>query len=610
MRWPVKRYRIEQEVPLPRWRVWELLANTDHLNRLIGLFSIRYSAPSPDSSLFYREIQAKVAGLIPLKWKELPFEWTKNQYYSVEREYLGGPLERFNGGVALEDAETMLPGGDRATKVKLFADFTPSNALGMIAIPLVGKRSMKKTLAYCSDYLKMVNDGHAENLPQPSFSSKANAGLLEEKVQKLSGFHFNRSTLERLKSFIVQGGDEEVANMRPYELAIRWNVDKNELLRLCLYATKEGLLNLSWELMCPNCRVSKSRTESLSQLEPKFHCDLCGIEYEANFDRYVELRFSVAPAIRKASRQVYCIGGPFITPHVFTQSPIDDKGIADISIPNYQGEMRLRTLGSNDVLSLTSDVEDSHEIRFLKNGWNLDYAPRPVAGKSLRVENKSGKPIVVVLEEVEWDKQAVTAAEVSAMQEFRDLFSSEVLAPDQQIQVGNVTLLFSDLKGSTALYEIVGDAHAYSNVRRHFDFLSRWVNAHSGAVVKTMGDAVMAVFYKPEDAIRAAYDIYERLGQFNGGLPKSEQIAVKMGIHCGPAIVVNSNDRIDYFGRTVNLAARIQGTSSGDGFVLSRELFERKGILAFLTERDVTMKWFRAELKGIDEKAELVKISL
>lgn len=62
----------------------------------------------------------------------------------------------------------------------------------------------------------------------------------------------------------------------------------------------------------------------------------------------------------------------------------------------------------------------------------------------------------------------------------------------------NHILPFSDLRASTTLYETIGDAHAYGQVNRHFDFLTDWIAKNSGSIVKTIGDAVMAVFHRPE----------------------------------------------------------------------------------------------------------------
>ena len=85
---------------------------------------------------------------------------------------------------------------------------------------------------------------------------------------------------------------------------------------------------------------------------------------------------------------------------------------------------------------------------------------------------------------------------------------------------------------------------------------------HDGAVVKTIGDAVMASFGDPANAVKAALAMQARIAD--------HELVLKLGVHVGPSVVVNLNDRLDYFGSTVNMAARLQGQSQGGDIVLSR----------------------------------------
>jgi len=114
------------------------------------------------------------------------------------------------------------------------------------------------------------------------------------------------------------------------------------------------------------------------------------------------------------------------------------------------------------------------------------------------------------------------------------------------------------LKGSTELYERVGDLAAYDLVRSHFDILQRIVAAEAGAVVKTIGDAVMATFPTPDRALSAALHMREAMRNLNESRQR-EDLLLKIGIHEGPCLAVTLNDRQDYFGQTVNIAARVQG---------------------------------------------------
>ena len=103
-----------------------------------------------------------------------------------------------------------------------------------------------------------------------------------------------------------------------------------------------------------------------------------------------------------------------------------------------------------------------------------------------------------------------------ARQTFRRLFRSERVDEREGLGIRQVTFLFTDLKGSTAMYERLGDLNAYALVREHFALLDAAVQEHSGAIVKTIGDAVMAVFSRPADAISAALHILEEIDRFNG----------------------------------------------------------------------------------------------
>ena len=177
--------------------------------------------------------------------------------------------------------------------------------------------------------------------------------------------------------------------------------------------------------------------------------------------------------------------------------------------------------------------------------------------------NDAGFELAALIEDRTWTREALTAPEVISLQAFRDLFAEATLRPGDDAGVSQVALLFTDLQGSTALYERVGDAAAYNMVREHFALLAAIVRDHDGAVVKTIGDAVMASFSDPAQAVRAA------LAMQADRICRATTSSSKLGVHAGPSVVVTLNDRLDYFGSTVNMAARLQGQSAGGDIVLS-----------------------------------------
>ena len=380
----------------------------------------------------------------------------------------------------------------------------------------------------------------------------------------------------------------------------------------CLYATKAGLLSLMWELICPNCRVPKLEQDTLGLVPPKFHCDTCGISYQANLDRYVELRFRVHPAIRAAHDAVYCFGGPYNAPHILIQHLLKPGEAYDFSMILGAEDYRIRVLRLNHAVMLSPSAggrPDGLAFIYWDGSWSrsdASFTPGPV---TWRWENRSSRTIAVVLERLRWDEHAAPAAEVTTMQEFRDLFGSEVLAPEQDIGVESITILFSDLQESTRLYEEAGDAPAYGHVRRHFEFAKERIAQCGGALVKTIGDAVMAAFHRPADAVRCGLLIQRDLPAFNRRWPDRKPLVMRLGVHDGPAIAINANGRLDYFGRTVNIAARLLRESQGGDVVLTKILAEDTRVREAL-EREkasVIQEWTPA-LRGISEPLTLQRL--
>ncbi len=199
----------------------------------------------------------------------------------------------------------------------------------------------------------------------------------------------------------------------------------------------------------------------------------------------------------------------------------------------------------------------------------------------------------------------LTGRRLISSQTFRDLFNSEVIQGTEGIGVRDLTILFTDLKGSTALYERIGDLKAFSLVHQHFDRLGRVITENSGAFIKTIGDAVMASFLNPLDAVKAALDMNREITRFNRAFTNRDVI-LKIGIHRGPCIAVTLNDRLDYFGQTVNIAARVQGLAGAEEIWVSGEVLNYPGVKALL--KGCRLFGGKAKLKGIQEETPVYKI--
>jgi class 3 adenylate cyclase len=209
----------------------------------------------------------------------------------------------------------------------------------------------------------------------------------------------------------------------------------------------------------------------------------------------------------------------------------------------------------------------------------------------------------------------VSGHRLLTLQMFRELFPRETVLPNESLLIRQVTILFTDLAGSTALYSQRGDSQAYSLVRQHFDFLFEIVDQYNGAVIKTIGDAIMATFTSPDDGLKAAIAMQARMQNFNqrsnqlsGSNSGSgeDQLILKVGVHTGACISVNLNDRSDYFGTTVNTAARVQGLSQGNDIVFTAALKNHtqaiESINHYICEQSSVM------LKGLSEPIEIFRL--
>jgi adenylate cyclase len=149
---------------------------------------------------------------------------------------------------------------------------------------------------------------------------------------------------------------------------------------------------------------------------------------------------------------------------------------------------------------------------------------------------------------------------------------------------------------------------AFALVKEHFYIMERLVREHDGAIVKTIGDAVMAVYTDPREAVRTAVEMIEAFDDLETAKKLKNAIVVKVGIHHGPCIAVTLNERIDYFGTTVNIAARVQGLSDGRDVMASGAIFSETGAEELLKQKGWANEQFTTSLKGLKSSYQVHKL--
>lgn len=580
---------------LPPDRLWPVLADTDRFNEAMGLPPyVLEETPQPNGTVLRRG-SGKAAGFT-LAWEEKPYEWIANRHFRQARVFTKGPFRRFGPVFDLS------PEGS-GSKVSYTLEWEPLTFVGRVfgrklaeqAGSAVEKRVLQAA-AFASGERQTMFD-----LPPPELPAGARerAAALADAIDRSP---YGNGLGKRLSDYVLGGMASDLAHLKPKLLAREFGVAQRPAIEACLAAVSAGLLSMKWDLLCPNCRGPKLSAVALSELPRGAHCPSCNIDYDRDFERNVELAFAPAPAVRPLMAGGYCLSGPMATPHVPVQLLLapGERRTIDLALP--PGRYRLRTLHPGAAVDIDHDGGAFPGLRVTAAGVE---AMAGAAG-TIAFVNDAGFELAALVEDRTWTRDALTALEVISLQVFRDLFAEATLRPGDDAAVGQVALLFTDLRGSTALYERVGDAAAFNIVREHFAFLGSIVRDHSGAVVKTIGDAVMASFGDPADAVRAALDMQARIVEFNLAHGAHRDFTIKLGVHVGGSVMVSLNDRLDYFGSTVNMAARLQGQSTGGDIVLSRAVAEDPAVrplLEAIPTRDESVS-----LKGFDLPVGFVRV--
>ncbi|PKL74855.1 MAG: hypothetical protein CVV27_18380 [Candidatus Melainabacteria bacterium HGW-Melainabacteria-1] len=411
---------------------------------------------------------------------------------------------------------------------------------------------------------------------------------------------------ELLASYIYTAPDRYVLKLRPFELAELYGLDPMATLRFFLKATRAGFLNLSWDLLCPGCQGAKAAASSLSTLNPHAHCDICDIDYTVSLDENFELTFHPVATVRSVFDTPFCAGSPSNTGHLAQQFNVWPREHKQLTLSLPSGSYRFRCPSMQGYVAFEVALGGQRQYQLLL-GEAFDNTAKLILAPACEVQIVNQRNLFQTLriEDLAWRSLRVSAALVSSLQDFRDSFSSEVLRPGVQLAVSNLTVMFTDLKDSTSMYELRGDATAFSLVQEHFDIMRELISGYQGAIVKTIGDAVMAVFQDPLRALRCALEIQQVFGERKQRQPE-HPIVVKLGLHLGPSIALNLNERLDYFGTTVNKAARIQSESLGEDIVLSPAMLESEGVLELIA--GMPLSAFEKNLKGLSGLTRLYRL--
>lgn len=446
-----------------------------------------------------------------------------------------------------------------------------------------------------------------------------------------------------IEALVANGSDRELGRINALAFAGRRSLEVESVIAAFLHASRLGIFEMAWNVLCPGCGGVLSANSSLKGIhEDVYTCRLCASGYEATLDEMVEVAFTLSPRIRRIAAHDPATLPPIeYYRQIFWSTGVDlpDEGLEQalqaatldiLELPAKEKASLTVILPPGDVVCFEPVTHSAHFIKVSgeaareRQAVSIAYNDlSPPSGEHamrpgplrIALENQTATRVIPSVWALGEKIQAIlgrrrpflTAKRLLSNQTFRDLYRAEALDIDQRLRILSLTFLFTDLRGSTALYERVGDLAAYDLVRSHFQVLNAIVAAQSGAVVKTIGDAVMATFTTPDRALAAALAMREGMRRLNAEAGRPD-LLLKIGIHEGPCLAVNLNDRQDYFGQTVNIASRVQSLADTQAIFATRPVVENSASVALLAASGLAPVPRSAHLKGVTEEVAIYEI--
>ena len=441
---------------------------------------------------------------------------------------------------------------------------------------------------------------------------------------------------------VREAPDRDLCRVNALTFAAQHGLDEERVIAAFLHAARLGLFELSWNVLCPGCGGVLDAGATLKTLNrEEYACGLCASGYEPILDEMVEVTFTVNSRVRRIAahspdtlpeveyyRQIFWGSGVDLPETLgdslaaFTidsiELPPGEKAVLSVQLPS--DFVILFDPVTHGAQFIDVKGEPTRERQTLSMVFNklqtlvgtVELRPGPLR---VSLDNQTDRRVLPGL----WiagdrlhdllgrRRPFLTAKRLLTNQTFRDIYRTDTLDVDQRLKITSLTFLFTDLKGSTALYERVGDLVAYDLVRQHFRVLHEVVAAEAGAVVKTIGDAVMATFPTPDRALAAALRMREEMARINAER-NNEDLLLKIGIHEGPCLAVTLNDHQDYFGQTVNMAARVQGLASSRAIIVTKPVVDDPNAAKILEKSGLHPTMQHAALRGIGEETTVYEI--
>jgi adenylate cyclase len=538
--------------------LWPLLSNTDMLNQKIGLDATQNSFSPLEQGGSLMQVETKAAGL-SMSYQELPFEWLEPHFLSVERIYHQGLFKYLKFSIFLETVS-------ESTQVSCQIAYVPT-APDLLIAPAV-KDNLNKIVQFWEHLAQTLKAGAkgVEAFFAPLGKQEKKLESLTTRWQKIAPESLIPKYLAR---YVLQAPERYAGRIRPFELAAIFDLNPLETLRFCLRASWAGDLHLRWDLRCPGCKGPKENSLHLGGVAHQAYCPSCAAGYQIGFDQNLELTFFPDTALRPLEEDHFCAGSPANTPHLAAQINLWPMQAREVSLSLLPGEYALHSLSLQGelLLRISEQGPSSFELNLdeaLPEAW-IELSP------GARLQLKNAKPYFrcLQIEKTDWDAQVCSAALVSSLQEFRELFATE--APSQALPISRLTIL------ECALVE-AGDNFSDEELQA---LLMQIIEERDGALVHAQAGRARAVFQDPLDAVRAIWTLQQRIQALSISATSPNSLNFRAGIAEGVCETWNHEGSLDYTGEAVEWADFQRELAQAGELIVNQELFN-----------DADLQWF------------------
>ncbi|MFO7847313.1 MAG: adenylate/guanylate cyclase domain-containing protein [Balneolaceae bacterium] len=579
-------------------QLWPYISDTNRLFNDLGQLPVQeamisHSLPRHFAQLEYNHLRRADI------WQEEPYRWEYPHYLRIYRNYQRGPYEELSIKIELEPEQN---GKNSGTILQIKFEGKARGLMGAFRTRRHFSNPFKRRLKKVIKKYDQSVGGHHFPRRKRSFIKAGNPSKWKELRNKLASKSKEPELTGRIINHLRFSDEQDLQVIDPIKLSRLWAFPLHRVLETAYHAVLLNILNMDWRQVCPRCRRTLKISRRLVEISDSHYCSHCGDTMDLNLNNTTQVVFKSHPLVRKLSDDTYCVSGPQIRPHVIMQQYIkpDARHFVNLTLPD--GRYRIRT----DTLDRDLHVKpDSHGLdnvtMTLEQGKNESEETLLSPQSDMIIKNQADHPLLITIEDRGWPQYGVSASEVTSQQLFREFFPGEYLRPSQKMKCENLTVLFTDLTDSSAIYSDSGDEEAIKQVMDHFEVLRKIFREERGSIVKTIGDAVMAVFRDPAAAVKA-FRKAQKL--FNDSEESRFQARLKGGLHIGNCYAVTLNNRIDYFGNTVNYAARLVEKAGSDELVISSKALEHPDLQEFLSEEHVfsEINRLKAKLKGFGDK--------